>query len=677
MKKNYALLLTAAAMTLAGCGSSTTTTPTETTATEETAAATAAAETTSANVKLADTTSYVIPSNRVLNTMDYLVTALSSDHEFNANFVDGLLENNSKGEYIGALAESWESNDDATEWTFHLREGVYWVTADGEEYDEVKADDFVAGLRHGAEFQSGTGSVIFGAVKGYQEYYTNGDWSDEAWANVGVEAVDDYTVKYTMESPVPYFYTMTTYAVLYPVNREFLEGSGEGCKLGSPDANACNFGNVASPDTILYNGAFKLDSYDLKSKTVMVANDKYWDIDNVHLDTVTYIYDEGEDPYSTIKGFEQGTYAASALQASWEDFDAYAEKYDGYVTQSLPNGYVFGIVFNYNRQVWNETNYANDDASREATHNAIMNANFRRALRAAYDVQAKLQTTTVAEVAQAQLRNINDVPNLVYTTDGQPYVNLVETAYEELTGNFVELDDGQNPWLSKETALEYIEAAKEEGVEFPVHLDMLVPETSDAQVKQAQSMKQSIEENTDGQIIIELVMRDMDTVRAIAYNTTNYADADYDISTFTGWGPDYGDPKTFVDIYSPTVGYYMHSCGLTDQQMSPDEFGEDDDIKTAAGWYEYEDLYRAADAITDDMDARYAAFAKADAYLIENALYIPTQQNTMSVRVSHVVPFSAPYSVSGISQYKYKFVQLQEDVVTAEDYYAAKAEWEK
>ena len=75
-------------------------------------------------------------------------------------------------------------------------------------------------------------------------------------------------------------------------------------------------------------------------------------------------------------------------------------------------------------------------------------------------------------------------------------------------------------------------------------------------------MKNSVETATDGQIVINLVLKDADTVQAIAYYNTDPALADYDISTFTGWSPDYADPKSFVDIYSPTTGYYMTTCGL-------------------------------------------------------------------------------------------------------------------
>ena len=628
------------------------------------------------SLKLANTKEYVYSDSREVASMDYLVTALASDHQYNVNFVDGLVICDRYGAYQPAVAESWTANEDATVWTFKLKKGVKWVTAAGDEYGEVTAEDFVTGLRHAAEFQSGTAYVV-SSVDGFSDYMSAGDYSDEAWAKVGVKAVDDYTVEYTLNAPTPYFYTQVEYTVFYPVNKTFLESKGDGCKLGTPDTNSCTFGQ-ATPDSILYNGAYILSSFDVKSQTVMVKNPAYYAADEVYLEKVTVIYDEGSDPYEMIRSFEQNVYAYAGLSTQWGDevFNEMMAKYDGYVNPTLSNYYAFGIVFNYNRVTYENTAHA-DDADKENTKAAIRNENFRLAMKSAFDAQAYLEVSAPTEIAKATLRNINGVPNLVSTSDGTLYGTLVEDAYEEITGTRVSLADGQWPWLSKENALAYIEAAKADGISFPVHVDMLVIETSDRITKQGLSFKQSIEENTDGQIIVDLIMRDQDTVQNIAYYSESWDEADYDISTFTGWGPDYVDPKSFVEIYSPVDGYYMHSCGLTDKGATQsDDFGADDELKTQLGFYEYEDLYRAADAITDDLDARYKAFAKADAYLLAHGLYIPTSMQTRSARVSHIVPFSAPYS-SGVSQYKYRGVQLQEDVVTTEQYQAAMAAWEK
>ena len=412
--------------------------------------------------------------------MDYVVSAKTEDHEYNANFVDGLLENDTYGNLKDCIAESYEQSEDGLTWTFHLKKGIMWVTSDGEEYDEVKAEDFVTGLRHGAEFNSETGWLLEGVIAGYTDYYEGEDYSDAAWEKVGIKAVDDYTLEFTLEAPAPYFPSMTCYAVLYPINKTFLEGKGAGCKLGEPDLESCEFG-VVQPDSILYNGGFLLESNDLKSSTVLIKNEAYWDAENVHLNSVKRIYDDGSDPYSVIRGFEAGTYAASAISPLWEDFDAYMSKYDGYVNASLPDHSTFGVVFNMNRQVFEQSNYCeNDPAANENTHKAILNENFRKALRAAYDVKAYNMVTSPETIALSMIRNIDNDSNIVRTSDGRSYGELVNEAYKASTETPADLSDGQYAWLDKEAALAYIEAAKADGIEFPVHLDMLVDETSKA-----------------------------------------------------------------------------------------------------------------------------------------------------------------------------------------------------
>ena len=683
MKKYFVTVLSSLmALSLAACGASTsagTPAPAATAGSTEATAAPAeggndASATAVSDIKLADTKNLVETTSYELQSMDYVVSAKTEDHEFNANFVDGLLENDTYGNLKDCIAESYEQSEDGLKWTFHLKKGINWVTNTEEVYDEVKAEDFVTGLRHGVEFSSETAWLLEGIIKGYAEYEAS-DFSDAEWEKVGIKAVDDYTLEFTLEQPAPYFPSMTCYAVLYPINRTFLEGKGEGCALGKPNIEACQFGVVA-PDAILYNGGFVLESNDIKSSTVLKKNNSYWDAENVHLDSVKRIYDDGSDPYSVIRGFESGTYAASAISPLWEDFDSYMKKYDGFVNASLPDHSTFGVVFNMNRQVFDQSNYCEKNPEANApTHKAIMNENFRKALRAAYDVKAYNMVTSPESIALSMIRNINNDSNIVRASDGKSYGELVNEAYAEIAGDEkADLSDGQYPWLSKETALKYIEAAKAEGIEFPVHLDMLVDETSKARSDRGRSMKDSIEANTDGNIIIELVMRDNDTVTNIAYRNNDPAAMDYDISTFTGWGPDYADPKTFVDIYSPVSGYYMKAMGL---ENAPLDTATDKDIKDLAGLAEYEKLYKAADAIVDDMDARYKAFAQADACLVKHAFYIPTSTNTRSVRVSHVVPFTRYYSVCGMTEYKYKGMQLQSDIVTSADYDAAYAKWEK
>lgn len=617
-----------------------------------------------------------IAGSNSLETMDYVTTNKHPDHEWNANFIDALLENDRLGHFKGALAEKWEHNEDYTKWTFHLRKGVKWATHDGQEYAEVKAEDFKTGLRHAAEFNSGVNWLLQDTLKGYAGYLASNK-SDAEWEKVGIETPDEYTVVYNLEKSTPYFEGYATYNVLMPINRQFLESKGEGCALGKPNKDKCTFG-APQPDSILYNGGYVLSKFDQKSSIVIAKNPLYWDAENVHLETVTEIFDDGKDPYSILKGFQQGTYPQLQLRPTWDDYAKIKDQYKEYARYTDPNASTFGILFNYNRQVFENTNYATDKAKAENTKKAINNENFRKAVRAAYNMQASLEVDGPADLALSTVRNINNFPEAGMTSDGKGYFQLVTEAYNKLTGEKVNLEDGNMPFLGKEAALKYIEAAKKDGIKFPVQLDMLVIETSDRLVKKANSMKASIAENSDNQIQVELVLRSDDAVKSLTFYNEDSNAVDYDISTFSGWSPDYNDPKSFVDIFSPTTGAYMTNIGLG--TMAEDKDGkqvvQNKELKEKLGFMEYEKLYREADKELKDMDKRYKLFAEADALLIQKALFIPNSQQLRGEVVSKYEPYSRPYAQAGLSGLKYKGLKLRNELVTVKEYQEIKAKWE-
>lgn len=615
---------------------------------------------------------YTYAGSNSLKTLDYLVTNKRPDNTWNANFVDGLLEHDSLGQLKPAVAESYKVSEDGLKWTFKLKPGIKWVTNTEMEYGEVKADDFVTGLRHAAEFKSQAGPVVAGIIKGFAEYQSS-DFSDAEWEKVGVKALDDLTVEYTLEKPAPYFGDITTYGILYPVNRKFLE-SFEGAKLGSPEPTKSRFGSL-SPDSILYNGGYILSSVDDKSSIVMVKNNKYWDVEHVYIEKVKEIFDEGKDPYSIKNGFENGTYVAMSMRPTWKDYNDIRKKYEQFVRPNLPNASTFGTIFNFNRKAFKYTKYAKDEAQKENTRKALLNENFRKGFRAAYDRVPELRVDAPEAIAREALKNVNNYIDAAAHSDGRNYLQLVTDAYNAATGEKIDLSDGQDPFYNKQKAAEFFAAAEKEGIKFPVHLDMLVYETNDRLVKKANSMKQALKEGSDGKVIIELNLVSRDTIQAIAFQNDDPAAADFDINTFAGWGPDYNDPRSYADTWSATTGSYLTNAGLG----GVDEKGnvEDKEIKEKIGLMEYEKLYREADKITDDLDKRYEAFAKMDAYLVEKAIYLPVTMQARGELISKVEPFSSSYSPVGFSQEKKKNLKIRKELVTAEEYNKAKEKWEK
>jgi ABC-type oligopeptide transport system substrate-binding subunit len=610
---------------------------------------------------------YVFSSD--LKTTDYLITQNAADHDINDNIVDGLVEVDAKNKYVASLAESWEHNDDSSVWTFHLRKDAKWVTNTGEQYGTVKADDFVAGLQHAADFKSATLSLAAMHIKGLQDY---ADGKTKDFSTVGVKAVDDYTVEYTLTQPATYFDTLTSYTIFYPVNREFLEAQGSGCKLGSPDANNCKFGQPTEPSSILYNGAYILTSFVSKSEEKLTKNKNYWDADHVYINNVSLVYDDGSDPASTVKGFEQSenAYYQGVLLAKSDNFKDYLEKYKDNAYTGMQDQYTFGINFNMNRITYTTTDKT--AAQQTDARAALLNKNFRLALKYGLDRVSYMGTAVDPSIAATALRNIECPWNFVTTTDGTAYGKLVEDA----STLKADLSEGQDPFYNADTAKKYIESAKSElsGVTFPIKLDLMVDESSKTLVAQASSLKQSIEASlgTDNvQIIVHPV--DSDTYEKSAYNSTGPVDADWDISTSTGWGYDYIDPKSYLHIFCPTDGDILRqNMGL--------EFEADGDAQNtaaiaASGLDEYQKLYDAADAITDDQDARYKAFAKAEAFILDEAIYIPVQARTASVnwRISREVPFQGGY----LQSTKYKNRIIQKDAITAADYKKALETWQK
>lgn len=593
------------------------------------------------------------------SSLDYSVTSKSSTSDVIANVVDGLLENDKYGNLIPSLAEDWSVSKDGLTYTYKLRKGVKWYTSDGEEYAEVKAKDFVTGLKHAADGKSDGLSLLQDSIKGLAEY-VSGESND--FSTVGVKAVDDYTVEYTLNKPESFWNSKVTTATMLPVNEEFLNSKGS--DYGAP-----------TPSSILYNGPYFLKSLTSKSVIEYEKNPNYWDKDNVKIDNIKLTFYDGSDQESLIRSFTQGAYTTARLFPTSSNFESTKKEYGDKIVYSPQEATSYYLTVNVNRQSYNKT-AKTDEAQKTSTKEALLNKNFRQALNFALDRHSYTAQLNGEEGADKIIRN-SLVPH--------DYVQVGEKTFGELAQaelvsygdqwKDVALTDGKDTLYSPEKAKAAFAKAKAElqakGVTFPIRLDVPVEQTDVIAVQQTNSLKQSIESTlgTENVIVDVLQMTDNEKM-SITSQAKVPAQKDYDLNG-TGWGPDYQDPATYLNILDAKKGSALKHLGITR--------GKDPEVMAQVGLDEYKKLLDDAAAETSDLNKRYEKYAKAQAWVSDSSLLIPVASSGGSPTVSRTVPFTKAYSQVGIKgdPFVFKGLELQNDVVTAKEYEEAFKKWQQ
>ena len=593
------------------------------------------------------------------SSLDYSVTSKSSTSDVIANVVDGLLENDKYGNLIPSLAEDWSVSKDGLTYTYKLRKGVKWYTSEGEEYAEVKAQDFVTGLKHAADGKSDGLTLIQDSIKGLAAYIS-GESND--FSTVGVKAVDDYTVEYTLNKPESFWNSKITTATMLPVNEEFLNSKGS--DYGAP-----------TPSSILYNGPYFLKSLTSKSAIEYEKNPNYWDKDNVKIDNVKLTFYDGSDQESLIRSFTQGAYTTARLFPTSSNFESTKQEYGDKIVYSPQEATSYYLTVNVNRQSYNKT-AKTDEAQKTSTKEALLNKNFRQALNFALDRHSYTAQLNGEEGADKIIRN-SLVPH--------DYVQVGEKTFGELAQaelvsygdqwKDVALTDGKDTIYSPEKAKAAFAKAKEElqgkGVTFPIRLDVPVEQTDVIAVQQTNSLKQSIESSlgTENVIVDVLQMTDNEKM-SITSQAKVPSQKDYDLNG-TGWGPDYQDPATYLNILDTKKGSALKHLGITR--------GKDPEVMAQVGLDEYKKLLDDAAAETSDLNKRYEKYAKAQAWVSDSSLLIPVASSGGSPTVSRTVPFTKAYSQVGIKgdPFVFKGLELQNDVVTAKEYEEAFKKWQQ
>ena len=597
------------------------------------------------------------------DTLDYSISNKKSTSEFTGNAIDGLLEVDKYGNLIPSLAKDWTVSKDGLTYTYKLRKGVKWMTSEGEEYGgEVKAQDFVTGLKHAADKKSSALYLVQKSVKGLDDY-VSGKTKD--FSTVGIKAIDDYTVQYTLSQPESFWNSKTTMGILMPVNEEFLKSKGD------------DYGQGTSPSSILYCGPYLIKSITSKSSAILEKNPTYWDAENVKISKVKLTYYDGQDSESLIRGFDKGDYTVARVFPNGSNYKSVEKKHKDDIVYTDQGSSTYNLSFNIDRQAY-EITKKTTDAQKASTKKAILNKDFRQAIMFAFNRKAYVAQTNGEAGANKVIRNTFTPPNFVQI-DGKQFGDAVEKDLEAYGDEWkgVSVADGKDTLYNPSKAKEEFAKAKAElqsqGVEFPIHLDLPTSSTYTEGIKQAQSFKQSIESTLGAEnIVIDLNMVSEDDLQRVTYFAENASQQDWDLNNNLGWGPDYTDPSSYIDITSGKSGENANSYFGFDA-------GTDNAAAKAAGFDEYDQLIEDAQKETTDVNKRYEKYAAAQAWLTDSALLIPIHSDGASPVVRKTVPYSAAFAWTGHKgqSFNYKYLEVQDKVVAAKDYDKARDQWKK
>ncbi len=556
---------------------------------------------------------YNAHSSYDMETWDVIATSYTSDSYFIACTYTGLMEYDAKNVQQPALAESYEVSDDGTVYTFHIRPGVNWVDQQGTVIGEVTADDWVASLEHLADNNDELGYLMSAdggcGIKNYDAYVNGEVTFDE----VGVKAVDDYTLEYTLEAPFPPFITMVGYGCFAPLNRDFYKSQGGTFSADGDEYTAGNYGT--SPETIAYCGPYVVTNYTPQNIWTFSANPEYWNPDAINVHTVNFYYNDGSDTMRAYNEAVDGTvngcsFNASSLVQAQKDIPEGEEStyFDLYHYTTTNSATCYCAWLNLNRAAFANFNdatqgvspKAEDEAAIAATRAAMNNQHFRLALAYGFDRGAYNAVSVGEDLKYASLKN-SYVPGdfTVMTADVDVDINGTTTTfpagtyYGEVMQAQLDADgypikvwdpeadggagsgDGFDGWYSPENAQAELATAIEElaaqGIEVsaenPIQIDTFYFAGSETNTNTKQAYKKGIEqtlvdEEGNPLVVVNLIGFDDSTVMQYAYyrNSTG-AEANFDISHSSGWGPDYGDPQTFLDTIQP-YGYMTKNLGI-------------------------------------------------------------------------------------------------------------------
>ncbi len=616
----------------------------------------------SAGKKVSDDTTFNTLYASEVTTLNYLITTQNNEMSIIANVIDCLVEYDSYGAVEPALALEWTPNEDATVWTFKLREGVKWVDKDGNEKGEVTAEDFVTTAQYVCDAANSAAGVkqLTSIVAGAKEYndwtayqialplakdgtdengnpckvIVNSDGEEEVLEvaaeakaeDIGVKAIDKYTVQYTLTKPCAYFLSMVSTGVFMPTSAQLLAEAGD--KFGT------------SNEYLWYCGAYILSTYAPQNMRVLTKNPTYWDVKQVFIDTIEQKYNAEASSVSTtmyLDGTVDDASISSDLLSAMMADPKYAEEIH---PSRNDTSYSYWYLFNFDAQF---------DAEFEPENwtKAVNNENFRQSIVHALNRVPALYAHDTLDPTGNKSNTITPAGFSAASKDYTQYGKLASYTDEY--------------YYDTEAALKYKADAMSElkaaGATFPVKVLLTYNPTSSNWANECQLVEQGLEEVLGKDYVDVIVQAGPDTGFLGAVRRSGK----YGLMK-CNWGADYADPETWTDPFVTGSSYSF--------------IYKSEDPTTKALFAEYEALVEKAKAIATDMEARYAAFAEAENLLLEHAFALPIHTSNRSYSMSKLNVFEGQYAPFGVASLRYKDQHLYTDSMSLAEFQEAYAAWQ-
>ena len=658
MKKKLSRLLAlalAAALTLSGCSSGTTEEP-ESSAEAPSSAAQEEQATQENEIK--DLVIYKSPSGE-LSTFNILYAQNGSDFSQLTNLMDPLLEINNHNQVVPCIAEEYGTDDNGLTWTFKIREGVKWVDMNGNEMADLTAQDFLTAMEWTFNFHKNSGvlganltSILEGASEYYE--YTKSLSTEEAYSltagegsvfrdTVKIEAPDDYTLIFHCLNNIPYFDDLAVN--MYPLSQYLVDA------LGGPDGV-----QAMNNENMWYNGCYTMTSYVQGNEKTLTKNPAYWDKDCKLFDTVTIkIVDSTDTAYQLYQSGEidQVSLYESTIQTILDDPNH--EYHDSMIPLQPTRSY--SIRFNFDK-------YKEDGTPDTNWNTAAANKAFRLSIYYGLDLTNYYSRLNPLDPLSCE-NEYYTMKGLAYTSDGTDYTELVRQELElpELNGEQIVRLDAEKAEQYKQQAIEELTAL---GVTFPVEMDLYITANNQTVMDHARVLQQ-VYSDCFGDDYIKLNIKSY-VSNLISEVLTPKLHSFYEDS----WVPDYGDPKTFLDQEVMGSDSAFYSNILTNINSVEESEATKDLLET---YRTFTEMVDQASQIYDDNDKRLQAFAEAEAYMIENALVIPSYY-PVSLCLTKVDPYSTVNAIFAWQNGKMKNWETNADGYTTEEIEAIKAEYE-